>query len=98
MENGSLTAHLETETTAARSALWDNLPLLRERLSEQGIRIEQFEIDLPEPQNQGESADTQHDRQSRDAREHQAETEFDDSLDADGTGITISDQQIDVVA
>ena len=36
MENGSLTARLETETQMARNVLMDNLPQLRDRLEEQG--------------------------------------------------------------
>ncbi len=43
---GALTARLEAETSAARTAILDNLPALRERLLEQGVRIERFEVDL----------------------------------------------------
>jgi flagellar hook-length control protein FliK len=44
--DGTLIARLETETTAARTALIENLPALRERLAEQGIRIERFDVEL----------------------------------------------------
>jgi flagellar hook-length control protein FliK len=44
--DGALIAHLETETADARSAVIDNLPALRERLAEQGIRVERFDVDL----------------------------------------------------
>jgi flagellar hook-length control protein FliK len=43
---GVLTAHLQAETPEARTALVDNLPVLRERLAEQGIRIDKFDVDL----------------------------------------------------
>jgi flagellar hook-length control protein FliK len=46
VENGAMTAKLEVETTAARTALLDNLGGLRERLAEQGVRVEQFEVDV----------------------------------------------------
>jgi flagellar hook-length control protein FliK len=94
-----LTAHLETETLSARAALWDNLPMLRDRLLEQGIRIEQFEIDLPQSQNQRESADPQQDRQSGDSGENLLrQSEADDDAAEEDRQAAISDGQIDVVA
>ena len=48
-----MTARLEAETNGARSLLMENLPVLRDRLAEQGIRIEQFEVDLRQRQGQG---------------------------------------------
>jgi flagellar hook-length control protein FliK len=50
---GALTARLEAETTAARTALIDNLPALRDRLAEQGVRIERFDVDLMQRQPGG---------------------------------------------
>ena len=38
-----MTARAETETTAAKNLLLDNLPALRERLAQQDIKIQQFE-------------------------------------------------------
>lgn len=46
VKDGVLTASLETETQAARNVLLDNLPALRERLAEQQIRVEQFDVDV----------------------------------------------------
>jgi flagellar hook-length control protein FliK len=46
VKNGVLTAHAQTETAAARDALVDNLPALRERLAEQNIQVDQFDVDL----------------------------------------------------
>lgn len=46
VQDGVMTARLETETEAARTSLVNNLPVLRERLAEQGIRVERFDIDL----------------------------------------------------
>jgi flagellar hook-length control protein FliK len=50
---GVLTAHLQTETQAAKTALIDNLPALRERLADQGIRVERFDVDLMQRQPGG---------------------------------------------
>ena len=46
VQDGVMVARMETETEAARSSLVSNLPALRERLAEQGVRIERFDIDL----------------------------------------------------
>jgi len=46
MQQGGMIARLEAETPAARTLLIDNLPVLRERLAEQGVHIEQFDVDL----------------------------------------------------
>ncbi len=46
VQGGSLTAHVETETSSARTLLLDNLPALRERLAGHNIKIEQFDINL----------------------------------------------------
>jgi flagellar hook-length control protein FliK len=53
VENGALTAHLQTETDSARVAIIDNLPTLRDRLAEQGVRIERFDVDLMQRQSGG---------------------------------------------
>jgi flagellar hook-length control protein FliK len=53
VENGALTAHMQTETDAARLAIIDNLPTLRDRLAEQGVRIERFDVDLMQRQPGG---------------------------------------------
>ena len=46
VQGGALAARLEADTPMARSLLMDNLPVLRERLAEQGIRVEQFDVEL----------------------------------------------------
>ena len=43
VRNGALTARAETETSAARNVLLDNLPALRERLAQHDIKVQQFE-------------------------------------------------------
>jgi len=53
VQDGTLIAQLQTETEAARTAIVDNLPALRDRLNEQGVRIERFDVDLMQRQSGG---------------------------------------------
>ncbi len=41
-----MTAKLEAESPAARNILLDSLPQLRERLAQQDIRVEKFDVDV----------------------------------------------------
>jgi flagellar hook-length control protein FliK len=52
VRDGVLSARLETETTTARSILLDNLPALRDRLAEQNIKVERFDVDVRDEQRQ----------------------------------------------
>lgn len=45
-QQGALSARVDAETPAARNALLDNLPALRERLAQQDIRIEKFDVNV----------------------------------------------------
>lgn len=63
VNEGAITANLETETTSARTVLLDNLPALRERLSEQGMTIEKFDVDV------GREGQQQAQQQTADQRE-----------------------------
>ena len=46
VRNGTMTARAETETSAARNMLLDNLPALRERLAQQDIKVQHFDVDV----------------------------------------------------
>jgi flagellar hook-length control protein FliK len=46
IQNGVMSARLEAETPAARNLLLDNLPALRDRLAQQDVRIDQFDVDV----------------------------------------------------
>ena len=46
MKDGTMTAHIQAETSSAQNLLLNNLPDLRERLAQQDIRIERFDVDL----------------------------------------------------
>jgi flagellar hook-length control protein FliK len=64
MQNGVMTAAVETETPAARQVLLDHLPALRERLAEQNIRIERFDVDVRQ-ENSGGQADQRAQQEQR---------------------------------
>ncbi len=61
VRDGTMTAHLQTETETARTMLLDQLPALRDRLAEHNIKIDRFEVELMNqsptgtPQNFGNS-------------------------------------------
>lgn len=65
VQGGVLTARLEAETATARTLLMDNLPVLRERLAEQGIQVEKFDVDLMDRQPQGEPDQSRDQHQER---------------------------------
>src|SRR5262245_13322019 len=67
IDQGALSASLQTETEAARVIILENLPALRDRLAEQGLRIERFNVDLMQ-RRPGEM----HDRPGR--RQHESPT------------------------
>jgi flagellar hook-length control protein FliK len=54
MHQGTLSAKIEADTPAARSALLDSLPVLRERLAEQQIRVEKFDVDVGRDSQSGD--------------------------------------------
>jgi flagellar hook-length control protein FliK len=46
IKDGVMSARLEAETPAAKAALLDNYPKLQDRLAEQNIKLERFEVNL----------------------------------------------------
>jgi flagellar hook-length control protein FliK len=69
-KDGVLTAHLETETMAAKNLVLENLHLLRDRLAQQDIKIERFLVDVME-QSSGDAAG----QLARDAQERGPENQ-----------------------
>ncbi len=55
VKNGAMSARVEAETAAAKSVLLENLPLLRERLTEQGIKVDRFDVDVSDHSQGGPS-------------------------------------------
>jgi flagellar hook-length control protein FliK len=77
LQHGVMNARIEAETTSARNLLLDNLPALRDRLAQQDIRVERFDVDVrrdgggSNPQNAndrpaGDSGSEQQDERRRD--------------------------------
>ena len=62
VRDGALTARMETETQAAKNIILDHLPALRDRLAQQDIKIQQFDVDYSGGNNGGspQSAADQH--------------------------------------
>lgn len=63
LASGVLTAKVEVENQRAQTILLDNLGSLRERLAEQGIRIEKFDVNLPQRDSNGQQPHQQHQQQ-----------------------------------
>jgi flagellar hook-length control protein FliK len=57
LRDGAMIARMETETTTARNLLMENLPQLKERLAEQNVRIETFEVEVRDQANQSSADD-----------------------------------------
>jgi len=105
VQQGTLTARIEAETTSARTLLLDNLPVLRERLAEQEIRIERFDVDVrQEGQQQPEdrSTDSQRsNRRSSDSRSQQNRETLEEEPETpvellDGVASAITSEGLDV--
>jgi flagellar hook-length control protein FliK len=74
VSKGVMKARVEAETPAAKSLLLDNLPELRERLAQQNINIQQFDVDLMDrstggmPQQTFDQSDSGSRQQNRSSR------------------------------
>jgi flagellar hook-length control protein FliK len=55
VKDGVMSAALETDNSNARKVLLDHLPALRDRLAEQNIRIERFDVDVRQENNGGQA-------------------------------------------
>lgn len=63
LQSGVMTARVEAETSTAKSIILENLPVLKERLAEQGIQVEKFDVDLMDRQPQQGQPESSPDRQ-----------------------------------
>jgi len=77
LQQGVLSATIEADNSQARQMLLDNLPALRDRLADQNVRIERFDVDL---RRDGEGRDPsnfqpqQHKQHHQHAPQHRAAT------------------------
>ena len=107
VNQGALTATIETDNSTARQLLLDNLPALRDRLAEQNVKIERFDVDVrrdtsgsgqpnPGPQEHG-----QHERHDSTSDRHGAARRAAASLAVEDTSPlrrAITNTSINVVA
>ena len=101
VEAGALTVRFEAEAEVARTVLLENVTALRERLAEQGVRVEQFDVDLMDRQT-GSAPDDPSQRQrptspatdqpNRDAGEEETEPETGSAT----THVPAGTEQLDV--
>jgi flagellar hook-length control protein FliK len=54
VQDGVMNARIEAENQNAKNMLVENLPVLKDRLAEQGIVVEKFDVDLMDRQPQGQ--------------------------------------------
>lgn len=99
IKQGVLTARMEADTPEARQVLLENLPQLRERLAEQSIRVEKFDVDVRD-----EGAQHQTDEQSDRAQRHKTrrqgenlESEATQTPHAASTPSALGSDQLDIV-
>ena len=55
VKNGVMSASIETDNAAARRVLLDHLPQLRDRLAEQNIRVDRFDVDVRQENTGGQA-------------------------------------------
>ncbi len=91
VQGGVMTAQIQVETAAARALLVDNLGALRERLAEQGIKVEQFDIDLTDRQTGGLPDGPAGKQDSEDDSAQNAASAPQEAEEADGTGSSQSE-------
>ncbi|MGL4514219.1 MAG: flagellar hook-length control protein FliK [Lacipirellulaceae bacterium] len=66
IRDGAMTATVEADTPAARQALLENLPALRDRLAEQQVRVERFDVNVRDDGQGGASPRGDAQQQQRD--------------------------------
>lgn len=65
VRNGTMEARVEVETENARNLLVENLPALRERLADQNIKVERFDVEFMNRSAGGSSQDAGQQSQSQ---------------------------------
>ena len=92
VQEGMMSAKVEAETAAARNILLDNLPALRDRLAEQEIRIEKFNVDVPRHGGQETGSSGANDREARQSQTDSTPTPRE--RDSGSSEATTSEQNI----
>ncbi len=55
VKDGVMSASLQTDNADARKLLLDHLPALRDRLAEQNIRVDRFDVDVRQDGSSGQT-------------------------------------------
>ena len=92
VHEGVMTASLEAESPAARQLLLDHLPSLRDRLAEQNIRIERFDVDVRQDGSGGQPdpRGSQHEQRQQQFQHSTQRRETTHSSNGDAPGAEIS--------
>lgn len=103
VKDGAMTATVETDSDTARRALLEHLPTLRERLAEQNIRIERFDVDIRRegenaPRQQGSLADGRDHQDSQGRSERPATTSATAEIPRTAAQITVTETQLNLFA
>jgi flagellar hook-length control protein FliK len=101
VQSGAVTARVEADTPAARTLLLENLPLLRERLAEHGMRVDQFDVDLTDRHTGGtpdgmQQNDRQHEDRPR-SQSHSREPEETPRSNSQEANTTIGNGQLNII-
>jgi flagellar hook-length control protein FliK len=104
LRNGTMTARLEVESDSARTMLLDNLPALRDRLAQQEIKVDRFDVDVGDrspggtPQGPGDHPQP-HDHSRLDSAKpgSEQETEAERAPEPRAVGQPDQGNQLDVV-
>ncbi|MCU0719702.1 MAG: flagellar hook-length control protein FliK [Pirellula sp.] len=76
IEANMMSAHLEVENSLAKDALLNNLQSLRDRLSEQGMSIDRFEVEVRTDSQSGASGSSGESASNRQSRRDQPESRY----------------------
>ncbi|MFN7291150.1 MAG: flagellar hook-length control protein FliK [Pirellula sp.] len=76
IEANVMSAHLEVENSLAKDALLNNLQGLRDRLSEQGMSIDRFEVEVRTDSQSGTSSSSGESESNRQSRRDQPESRY----------------------
>ncbi|MCU0712741.1 MAG: flagellar hook-length control protein FliK [Pirellula sp.] len=76
IEANVMSAHLEVENSLAKDALLNNLQSLRDKLSEQGMSIDRFEVEVRTDSQSGTSSSSGDSESNRQSRRDQPESRY----------------------
>ena len=76
IEANVMSAHLEVENSLAKEALMNNLQSLRDRLSDQGMSIDRFEVEVRTDSQSGANSSSGESASNRQSRRDQPESRY----------------------